>query len=42
MTSKEESKSITKEELKRRLTPEQYNICTNKGTERPFSGNADS
>jgi peptide-methionine (R)-S-oxide reductase len=38
MTSKEESKSISKEELKRRLTPEQYNICINKGTERPFSG----
>jgi peptide-methionine (R)-S-oxide reductase len=38
MTSKEESKSISREELKRRLTPEQYNICMNKGTERPFSG----
>jgi peptide-methionine (R)-S-oxide reductase len=38
MTSKEESKSISKEELKRRLTPEQYNICINKDTERPFSG----
>ena len=38
MTSKEESKSISKEELQRRLTPEQYNICINKGTERPFSG----
>jgi peptide-methionine (R)-S-oxide reductase len=38
MTSKEESKSISKEELKRRLTPEQYNICINKETERPFSG----
>jgi peptide-methionine (R)-S-oxide reductase len=38
MTSKEESKSISKEELKRRLTPEQYNICINKGTEQPFSG----
>jgi peptide-methionine (R)-S-oxide reductase len=38
MTSKEKSKSISKEELKRRLTPEQYNICINKGTERPFSG----
>jgi peptide-methionine (R)-S-oxide reductase len=38
MTSKEKSKSISKEELKRRLTPEQYNICINKVTERPFSG----
>jgi len=38
MTSKEEFKSISKEELKRKLIPEQYNICMNKGTERPFSG----
>ena len=44
MTSKEEfkstsrEKSISKEELKRKLTPEQYNICINKGTERPFLG----
>jgi peptide-methionine (R)-S-oxide reductase len=38
MTSKEEFKSISNEELKRKLTSEQYNICINKGTERPFSG----
>ena len=28
----------TKEELKQKLSPEQYEICINKGTERPFSG----
>jgi peptide-methionine (R)-S-oxide reductase len=27
-----------KEELKRRLTREQYDVCVNKGTERPFTG----
>ena len=28
----------SKEELKQKLSPEQYEICINKGTERPFSG----
>jgi peptide-methionine (R)-S-oxide reductase len=28
----------SREELKRRLTPEQYDICVNGGTERAFSG----
>ncbi len=27
-----------KAELKRRLTPEQYEVCVNRGTERPFTG----
>ncbi len=30
--------SKTLEEWKEHLTPEQYNICINKGTEPPFSG----
>lgn len=39
MTStKEESKASSKEHLKQRLTPEQYEICINKGTEQPFTG----
>ncbi len=30
--------SMTKEELKKKLTPEQYEICFNHGTEPAFSG----
>ena len=37
MTSKE-TNSKTDEEWKETLTPEQYNICRNKDTERPFTG----
>lgn len=31
-------KNPTKEDLKKALSPEQYDICFNKGTERPFTG----
>ena len=37
MTSKETS-TKTDEEWKETLTPEQYNVCRNKDTERPFTG----
>ena len=33
-----EDKIPTKEELKKMLSPEQYEVCLLKGTERPFSG----
>ena len=33
-----ESLKLSKEDLKRRLTPEQYEICVNKGTEMAFTG----
>jgi peptide-methionine (R)-S-oxide reductase len=36
MTSKKPQ--ISKEELKQKLTPEQYDICVNKGTEMAFTG----
>ena len=38
MTSEEQFTSLSKEELRRRLTQEQYNVCIRKGTERPYSG----
>jgi peptide-methionine (R)-S-oxide reductase len=38
MTSEEQFTSLSKEELRHRLTLEQYNVCIRKGTERPFSG----
>jgi peptide-methionine (R)-S-oxide reductase len=34
--SKQEKGSMDKEELKKRLTPQQYEVCVFKGTERPF------
>jgi len=37
LTSKE-TNSKTDEEWKETLTPEQYNVCRNKDTERPFTG----
>ena len=36
--SPEDTVSKTDEEWKEALTPEQYNVCRNKDTERPFTG----
>ena len=38
MTSAENPLKISKEELKQKLTSEQYDICVNKGTEMAFTG----
>jgi peptide-methionine (R)-S-oxide reductase len=37
-TSSRNVQKEDKQRLKERLTPEQYSVCVNKGTERPFTG----
>ena len=36
--TEEKSRIISKEQLKEKLTSEQFEVCINKGTEQPFTG----